>query len=186
MQSYNAFVFSPHSYIHKPMEIAIVSDIHDNLKHLNTVLDLCKSREIEHIICCGDLCAPFVISALGESGLNVYVVFGNNDGDRFNMTKLAQEYPNIRIYGEFIGDEDNILILDSVRIGVSHYPFYAKTMVKTGWYDAVFYGHSHTYEKQKFGKALLLNPGEVAGIFNAPSFAVYDTEFRGCEKVEIG
>ena len=186
MQSYNAFVFSPHSYIHKPMEIAIVSDIHDNLKHLNTVLDLCKSREIEHIICCGDLCAPFVISALGESGLNVYVVFGNNDGDRFNMTKLAQEYPNIRIYGEYIGDEDNILIFDSVRIGVSHYPFYAKTMVKTGWYDAVFYGHSHTYEKQKFGKALLLNPGEVAGIFNAPSFAVYDTEFRGCEKVEIG
>jgi len=168
------------------MEIAIVSDIHDHLTHLNMVFDICESREIEHIICCGDLCSPFVISALGESNLNVYLVFGNNDGDRFNMTKLAQEYPNIRIYGEFIGDEDNILILDSVRIGVSHYPFYAKTMVKTGWYDAVFYGHSHRYEKQKFGKALLLNPGEVAGIFNAPSFAVYDTEFKGCEKVEIG
>lgn len=168
------------------MEIAIVSDIHDNLSHLNTVLDLCKSREIGHIICCGDWCSPLIISALGESGLNVYVVFGNNDGDRFNMTKLAQQYPNIRIYGEYIGDEENILILDSVRIGVSHYPFYAKTMVKTGWYDAVFYGHTHTYEKQKFGKSLLLNPGEVAGIFNAPSFAVYDTEFRGCEKVEIG
>lgn len=168
------------------MEIAIVSDIHDNLKHLNTVLDICESREIEHVICCGDLCSPFVISALGESNLNVYIVFGNNDGDQYNMTRLAEEYSNLHLYGEYIGDEENPLILDGVTIGVTHYPFYAKTMVKTGWYDAVFFGHSHKFHKQKFGKSLFLNPGEVAGIFNEATFAIYDTEFRGCEKVEIG
>lgn len=167
------------------MEIAIVSDIHDNLKNLNAVLDRCESRNIEHMICCGDLCSPFVISALGESNLNVYIVFGNNDGDRFNMTRLAEQYPNIKIFGEYIGDEDNPLVLDGVKFGVSHFPFYAKTMIKTGWYDAVFFGHSHQYHKQKFGKSLYLNPGEVAGIFNEPTFAIYDTEFLGSEKILI-
>ena len=167
------------------MEIAIVSDIHDNLKNLNAVLDTCETRNIEHMICCGDLCSPFVISALGESNLNVYIVFGNNDGDRFNMTRLAEQYPNIKIFGEYIGDEDNPLVLDGVKFGVSHFPFYAKTMIKTGWYDAVFFGHSHQYHKQKFGKSLYLNPGEVAGIFNEPTFAIYDTEFLGSEKILI-
>lgn len=168
------------------MEIAIVSDIHDNLKNLNTVFDICEDREIEHLICCGDLCSPFVIGALGESNLNCYIVLGNNDGDKFNMMRLAEQYKNLRLFGDYIGDEENPLILDGVRFGVTHYPFYAQTMVKTGWFDAVFFGHSHSFHKQKFGKSLLLNPGEVAGIFNEASFAVYDTEFRGCEKVKIG
>lgn len=167
------------------MKIAIVSDIHDNLKHLNFVLDYCETHDIEHMICCGDLCSPFIIGALGESQINCHIVFGNNDGDRFQMLKVAEEYVNLRLHGEYIGSEDNLLVLDGVRFGVTHYPFYAKTMVKTGWYDAVFYGHTHTYHKQKFGQALLLNPGEVLGAFNLPSFAVYETQYRGCEKVEI-
>lgn len=167
------------------MEIAIVSDIHDNLKNLNAVLDICETRNIEHLICCGDLCSPFVIGALGESNLNCYIVFGNNDGDKFNMLRLAEQYKNLKLFGDYIGDEENPLILDGVRFGVTHYPFYAQTMVKTGWFDAVFFGHSHNYHKQKFGKSLLLNPGEVAGIFNEASFAVYDTEFRGCEKIDL-
>jgi len=127
----------------------------------------------------------FCNQRLGGSNLNVYIVFGNNDGDRFNMTRLAEQYPNIKIFGEYIGDEDNPLVLDGVKFGVSHFPFYAKTMVKTGWYDAVFFGHSHQYHKQKFGKSLYLNPGEVAGIFNEPTFAIYDTEFLGSEKILI-
>ncbi len=167
------------------MEIAIVSDIHDNTQNLNVFLDYCEAHDIGHIICCGDFCSPFIISAFGESGIETHLVFGNNDGDRSNITRLAMEYDNLHLHGEYIGSEDNLLVIDGVRIGVSHYPFYAKTMVKTGWYDAVFFGHSHLFHKQKFGNALLLNPGELAGIFNAASFAVYDTEFRGCEKVEL-
>lgn len=167
------------------MKIAIVSDIHDNLKHLNFVLDYCETHDIEHMICCGDLCSPFIIGALGESQINCHIVFGNNDGDRFQMLKVAEEFVNLRLHGDYIGSENNLLVLDGVRFGVTHYPFYAKTMVKTGWYDAVFYGHTHTYHKQKFGQALLLNPGEVLGAFNSPSFAVYETQYRGCEKVEI-
>lgn len=165
------------------MHIAIVSDIHDRLDHLERVFEKCRSLGIEHLICCGDICAPFVMKALGDSHLQVYMVFGNNDGDRFQLSQIANSYPKVKLYGEYIGDEEDVLILDGIRIGVTHYPFYAKTMVKTGWYDAVFYGHTHEFAKQKFGQALLLNPGEVAGIFHPPSFAIYDTVWRGSEKV---
>ena len=40
------------------MEIAILSDIHDNLKNLQKVTDQLKARGIQTAICCGDFCAP--------------------------------------------------------------------------------------------------------------------------------
>ena len=167
------------------MEFAIISDIHDRLDRLNQCLTILKDRGIDTLIFCGDFCSPFVIKTLGESGLTVHAVFGNNDGDRFAISNQVKNYSNIHLYGEYIGDIHNILVLDNIKIGVTHYPFYAQTMVKTGWYDAVFFGHTHEKHKQKYSKALLLNPGEIAGVFNTPSFAVYDTHYQTSEFVEL-
>ena len=94
-----------------------------------------------------------------------------------------KNYTNILIHGEYIGDDDDLLILDGLNFGVTHYPFYAKTMIKTGWYDAVFFGHTHKYHKQKYGKSLLMNPGEIAGIFEDAGFVIYDTKYQGSERV---
>jgi uncharacterized protein len=167
------------------MEFAIISDIHDRVDRLNQCLNILTERGIETILFCGDFCSPFVIKVLGESGKTIHAVFGNNDGDRFHILNQAQNYPNIRLYGEYIGDLENILTLDGVKIGVTHYPFYAQTMVKTGWYDAVFFGHTHKQHKQKYGKALLMNPGEIAGVLNNPSFAIYDTVYQTSEFIEL-
>jgi len=167
------------------MEIAILSDIHDNLKNLQKVIDQIKARGIQTAICCGDFCAPFVMKQLGASGLTVHAVWGNNDGDRFKLTQIAAQFPNIKLYGEYIGDEDCLLEIDGVRFGVTHYHFYAKALVKTGWYDVVCFGHSHKVHRQKFGNALLINPGEVGGIMGPATYAIYDTQFRGSEIIEI-
>jgi len=165
------------------MEIAIISDIHDHVENLNKAIEKIKAKKIEQVIVCGDLCSPFIIKILGEARINFHLVFGNNDGDRYQIQKIAQNFPNIIIHGEYIGDEDNILQFDGLNFGVTHYPFYAKTMVKTGWYDAVFFGHSHKYHKQKYGKSLFMNPGEIAGIFEDPGFVIYDTEYQSSERV---
>lgn len=165
------------------MIIGVLSDIHDNLNNLGKALDLAKSNKVEALIFCGDFCAPFAAKMLAESGLPVYAVFGNNDGDRFSISQIVKNFSNFHLFGEYIGDEQNILKLGGIKIGVTHYPFYAKTMAKTGWYDAVFYGHSHKSDKQKFGNCLMLNPGEIAGVFGEPSFAVLDTELRSSNVV---
>jgi len=167
------------------MEVAILSDIHDNLKNLDWTFQYLKDRNVNHAIFCGDFCSPFVIHSFGKSGLEVHAVLGNNDGDRFHMVKNCQSYPNIHLYGEYFGDEDNLLVLDNIKFGCTHYHFYAKTMIKTGWYDVVCFGHSHQQHKQKFGNALLINPGEIAGNFSSPSFAIFDTRYRTSEFVSI-
>lgn len=165
------------------MIIGILSDIHDNLTNLDKALQLLKERNASELIFCGDFCAPFAARKLAESGLPVHAVFGNNDGDRFMIQKVTAPHPDFKLYGEYIGDTDSQLILDGVRIGVTHYPYYAKPMVKTGWYDCVFYGHNHKADKQLFASNLMLNPGEIAGVFGPPSFAVIDTTLKSSEIV---
>lgn len=167
------------------MEIAILSDIHDNLKNLQKVTDQLLARGIKTTICCGDFCAPFVMKQLGITGLEIHAVWGNNDGDRFKLTQIAAQFPQIKLYGEYIGDEDSLLTIDGVRFGVTHYHFYAKTMVKTGWYDVVCFGHSHKMLRQKFGNSLLINPGEVAGIMGEATYAIYDTHMRSSEIITL-
>lgn len=163
------------------MIIGILSDIHDNLGNLNKSLELMQEKQVGQIIFCGDFCSPFAAKRLAETGLPVHAVFGNNDGDRFHISKATAAFPQFRIYGEYIGDVDSQLELDGVKIGVTHYPYYAKPMIKTGWYDCVFYGHNHKADKQMFASNLLLNPGEIAGVFGAPSFAIIDTTLRSSE-----
>lgn len=160
------------------MLIGIFSDIHDNLKALEMAIKQMKQRGVEEIIFCGDFCAPFAAKLLANCGLPVHAIFGNNDGDRFLITKNTSEFPSFKLYGEYIGDVDSLLSIDGIRIGATHYPFYAKTMAKTGWYDCVFYGHSHKADKQKFGNCLMLNPGEIAGISGKSSYAIYDTQLK--------
>jgi putative phosphoesterase len=160
------------------MIFGVLSDVHDNLPLLEMALQRFSDEKAEALIFCGDFCSPFAAKMLAASGLPVHAVFGNNDGDRFHIQQVCEGYTNMRIYGEYIGDTDSQLMLGGLKIGVSHYPFYAKTMIKTGWYDCVFYGHSHQAEKQKFGNALLLNPGEVAGVFGKPSIGIIDAKSR--------
>jgi len=167
------------------MIFGVLSDIHDNLPHLEAALKRFSNEKTEALVFCGDFCSPFAAKMLAESGLPVHAVFGNNDGDRFHIQKMCAEYNNMIFYGEYIGDMDSQLHLGGLKIGVSHYPFYAKTMVKTGWYDCVFYGHNHQAEKQKFGNALLLNPGEIAGVFGNASIGIVDAVSRNSAIIDL-
>lgn len=41
------------------MRIAVLSDIHDNVWNLAAALD--AGAETDALICCGDLCSPFIV-----------------------------------------------------------------------------------------------------------------------------
>ena len=79
------------------MKIAIMSDSHDNIWKLDQAL--AKVKEADVLIHCGDLCSPFVIKHLGEwaDEKPVYIVWGNNDGDRLAITSNAEAYKSIKI-----------------------------------------------------------------------------------------
>jgi hypothetical protein len=69
------------------------------------------------------------------------------------------------------------LMLDGRRVFLVHYPHYARAMATTGDWDLVCCGHSHKPAMElipniRGGETLLLNPGTVGGVGQAPATAM--------------
>lgn len=157
------------------MKIGILSDIHDNVWNLRVAL--ATLREVDALICCGDLCSPFIIGLLanGLPERPIHIVFGNNDGDLFRIAQLAAKWPQIQLHGEtYVGE------LGGKRVAVNHYPSIAATIARRQ-FDLICYGHDHQFKVVRSGDTLIVNPGTIMG-YNpgvqsdvAATCVVYDT-----------
>jgi uncharacterized protein len=63
------------------MKIAIISDVHDNLRNLNKVLKALKEVNIDLLLHCGDWIMPFTMRTFVDLGKPVKGVLGNGDPD---------------------------------------------------------------------------------------------------------
>lgn len=158
------------------MRIAILSDIHDNLWNLTVVMDAVAGSDA--LVCCGDLCSPFVLDELARFEQEIHVVFGNNDADLFRITAKAARYPRFHIHGEFFE-----AMLGGKRFAANHFDYIARPLAKSGNFDVVCFGHNHEFEISRTAACLLINPGPIMGAkFTSgkrqdvtPSFVIYDT-----------
>jgi uncharacterized protein len=158
------------------MRIAILSDIHDNLWNLAAAIRYMEDADA--LICCGDLCSPFVIDELAKFPRGVHIVFGNNDADLYRITMKAGANARIHLHGEFFQT-----VLDGKRFSVNHFDYIARPLAKSGDYDVACFGHNHEFEISRTGACLLINPGPIMGArFSTgkwedviPTFVVYDT-----------
>lgn len=142
------------------MKIAILSDIHDNVQNLQQALAMPELQETETLLCCGDLCSPFIIKLLGQAyDKPMHIVLGNNDGDVAALIKNANAFTNILIHGEYFRGG-----LGGKSFAMNHYPEKAKILAENGGYDVVCYGHNHELSRdQTIGDTLFINPGAVMG-----------------------
>lgn len=139
------------------MRIAILSDIHDNLWKLDLVIP--AVRHCDEMICCGDLCSPFIVDELAKGFTrDIHVVFGNNDADLFRITAKAARYPHLRLHGEYCE-----LQRAGKRFAVNHFDNIARPIAESGKFDVVCFGHNHEFEITRYGRTLALNPGSVLG-----------------------
>jgi hypothetical protein len=106
------------------MRIAVISDIHDNLWNLAAAIEH-VSAAADALICCGDLCSPFVMDLLARFPRRVEIVFGNNDADLFRITRKSSE--RLRVHGELFETE-----LDGKRFAVNHFDYLARPMAALG------------------------------------------------------
>ncbi len=146
---------------------------------MKKALEKIQELNIDAIIHCGDLCAPFMIKELEKAEIQVHLVFGNTD-DKYITTKLCEASKLVTLYGDFAEIE-----IDKKKIAFSHFPQYAQAFAKSGQYNAVFYGHTHSKDKKIINTTLLVNPGEIMGKSSNPTIAVYDTESNSIEFVDI-
>lgn len=157
------------------MKIGILADIHDNVWNLRGAL--AALHDVDALICCGDLCSPFIVGLLAEGlpGRPIHIVFGNNDGDLFRIAQVAAKWPMVQLHGELFSGE-----LGGKRIYSNHYPSIAAS-VDHAAYDLICYGHNHLFRVARKGSALAINPGpimgyEPSGKRDVPAtFVIYDT-----------
>jgi uncharacterized protein len=162
------------------MKVAVLSDIHDNLPALRKALKLSEVAEV--IICCGDLCSPFVAKELGSGFARpIHVVFGNNDGDRFRIAANAVKYPQLHFHGEYVEME-----FEGKKFAVNHFDNIGRALAAGGKFDVVCFGHNHKFEITRLGSTLVVNPGEVyGGLTGNATFVIYDTTTGQAQRVDL-
>jgi uncharacterized protein len=169
------------------MRLGILSDIHDNVWKLKAAL--ARLADCDVLLCCGDLCSPFVIDELAKGfARDIHIVFGNNDADLFRITSKTRTYPHVNLAGELFEAS-----FDGKRFAMNHFDYLAKPMAQSGLYDVVCFGHNHELEIAHFGKTLAINPGPIMGakfgshgrIDCASTLAIFDTAASLPEVFEV-
>ena len=108
---------------------------------------------------------------LNQVNIPVHGVFGNNDGDRYLLTKLSlQTLTNITLHG-LVGQID----IDGFHIAFTHQGIVGEALASGNNFKMVCYGHSHEYLLKDVGRTILLNPGEIMGKDGLPGFCFVDT-----------
>ncbi len=160
------------------MKVAIMSDSHDRIDHLEWALEVCQEKKVERVFHCGDLISPFMVLTLAKFPGESDLILGNNQGDVALLCALLKDYPQIRLHGEFA-----YLEVQGKRIAMVHYPKLAYSLARSQEFVYVFCGHTHKLEVKEFGGTLVINPGELMGKEGPPSFVILDLETGQWEKI---
>lgn len=161
-------------------KIAVLSDTHDQVAHLQTAIDYCNENNIRTLIHCGDLISPFMLKRLTKLNGEIHLIFGNNMGDRRLLDLCDSQFDNITHHGTFADME-----LYGKKIGVVHYPLRAKELALEGGFDIICYGHNHTHHVEHIGTTILLNPGQMLGEKPDTGFVILDCKSMSIQRIVL-
>jgi putative phosphoesterase len=141
----------------------ILSDSHDNLKNIEKAIEIASDNHVDHIFHLGDFVSPFMIHHFLGDDHEFIGVFGNNDGDKLLLQKRAQ--------GKIL-NSPNWANIDGKKIYLMHEPRSLYPAIKSQLYDLILFGHTHRLVIKKFGKSLIVNPGESCGCLSGKATCV--------------
>ena len=157
------------------MKIAIVSDIHDNLANLKIFLSFIKKEGVKIIFCCGDLTSPETLDYLiSDFNGKVFLTLGNADQRKEILEKFSKGNSELTLFESF-GE----VKIKNLKIAFSHFLEEIKNPFQK--YDFVFHGHSHRPSLENLGETIILNPGNLAGLYYKATFAILDTENKNID-----
>jgi len=161
--------------------VAALSDSHDHRQGLAEAVSRADAEGADALFHMGDLVSPFMLPVLAGFPRPVYLVIGNNDGDRLAVFRaLPRECPQVAEYGEIV-----TAVLDGCRIAAVHDPRVARGLAATGDHDLVLFGHTHQHSVGRVGACLMVNPGELYGLRGPRSMCFIDTLTREVERVVL-
>lgn len=158
----------------------IISDIHDNLPNLKTALDHANQIKTRALFVLGDITNAETLKYIADNFTNqIYLVAGNMEV--CDLEQESKKYQHLT----FLGRQGGIIKIGDCLVGLCHEPTLADNLIKSGT-QIIFYGHTHKpfeetiplrqgYGGQENG-VKLINPGNLANVFYAPTFAVWDEQ----------
>ena len=100
-----------------------------------------------------------------------------NCDDRRDIEEFSQNPPsNLKIFPH-LGSTN----IHGLKFAFVHFPEEAKNAAQQQIYDFVFHGHTHQPWIEKIGSCHLANPGNLAGLYFNPSFAILDCDSKKLE-----
>ena len=161
------------------MKIGIISDTHDNMAACRKACQSFREEKVETVLHAGDISAPFLAPLFQEAKLKLIAVFGNNDGEKLFLREKFNQL-------EFeIHPGPHQLELGGRSICLMHEPYCLESLVKSGDYDLVVYGHTHKLDIREEG-TLVINPGEACGYLTGrPTCAVVDLDDMSGRIIEL-
>jgi putative phosphoesterase len=163
------------------VKIGLISDTHDNFKNIENAVKIFNDKKMSYVIHAGDITSPEAVESF--EGLKLIGVLGNNDMDKEGLENAFE-----RIGGELRGELYEIEE-DDLLIAVYHGTNFNKreSLIQSGKYDVVVYGHTHKADNKVVGKTIVINPGTANGWFfgyNATA-AIFDTVSKECDFIQL-
>ncbi len=146
------------------MKLGIISDTHDNMPAIARAVELFNAEGVNLVVHAGDFISPITANEFVRLSAPFIGVFGNNDGDRLYLVErfkgIGRIYPDYHEF-EFAGKKGVVM----------HEPKFIDSLVKSGDYDLVVYGHTHEVDIRE-GETVVVNPGEACGWLTGRSTVV--------------
>jgi len=141
------------------MLIGVVSDTHNMIANVETIIDIFNGLEVDLVVHTGDITKASTLKRFSRLDSKLIGVYGNNDLEEkglketsFNHKFEFQEPPLIKDIGG-----NKILIL--------HEPHGIKEFIESDpSIDIVMHGHTHRYVNKDIKGVKIFNPGECAGM----------------------
>jgi putative phosphoesterase len=160
------------------MRIGIVSDTHGNRLMVTRALTELRERGITTLLHCGDVDDPETVALF--RGFTTHFVFGNCDIDQAALREAMADI------GATLHDAFGSVELEGVKLAFTHGDDKAllRDVERSGYYDFLFYGHTHQAEEHRSGPTRVINPGALHRA-RPKTFLVLDLGSREVESVVV-
>lgn len=141
------------------MLIGVVSDTHNNLKNIKTIISIFNKEKVDLVVHTGDIANAKALQEFSNLDSKLVGVYGNNDRREIGLQEVANKF--------FFQFQNPPLFIHQAgrKIGVFHEPeLIHESLKEESDIDLVLYGHTHRYKKELINNILYFNPGESAGM----------------------
>jgi len=136
------------------MKAGILTDSHDHCSRVSKAAQILREQKVAYVLHAGDIVSPQTAKVLADiDGAKFIGVFGNCDREKALLKSCINELGGEIYERVFTGQ------VAGRRTFLTHKPDELESIVDTGNFDLVIYGHTHKKLMHKIGETLVINPG---------------------------